>query len=247
MRCLVLVSEEITDNQVPHIITHLFPELFKVFISADVYPKAVCDRLSRPSPPPTLDPCPPLSHPLDSPRGSLPGQSSLPQVRARTCTIIFKCVKLVSLLGDASDSEALSLQLLQQSAPAWFERFAQILSLPLDPEDAGELCVRIEILKILTVVIEHYPRLLSNCAGIVIQSIWKALVDIVGVYEQKVVFTSSPDEVSADPQDHMDGDRLSVETLVFELIECVREVVGCRHTAKLVQPELKPLVFMLIR
>jgi hypothetical protein len=38
-----------------------------------------------------------------------------------------------------------------------------------------------------------------------------------------------------------------VETLVFELVECVREVVGCRHTSKLVQPELKPLVFMLIR
>ncbi len=32
--------------QVPHIITHLFPELFKVFISADVYPKTVSLVLS---------------------------------------------------------------------------------------------------------------------------------------------------------------------------------------------------------
>ena len=58
-----------------------------------------------------------------------------PQVRARTCTVIYKCVKLVSLLGDASDSEALSLQLLQQCIPAWLMRYTEILSLPLPADD----------------------------------------------------------------------------------------------------------------
>lgn len=44
MRCLVLVSEEITDDQVPHVITSLFPHLFNVFVAADVYSKPVRAR-----------------------------------------------------------------------------------------------------------------------------------------------------------------------------------------------------------
>lgn len=56
------------------------------------------------------------------------------------------------------------------------------------------------------------------------QSVWQALVGTVEVYESAVVFAVVPDEYVVDPADDMDGDRISVEALAFELIECVREV-----------------------
>ena len=39
MRCLVLVSEEMTEQQVPHIITGLFPSLYQIYVSADQFSK----------------------------------------------------------------------------------------------------------------------------------------------------------------------------------------------------------------
>ncbi|EKX35213.1 hypothetical protein GUITHDRAFT_146623 [Guillardia theta CCMP2712] len=208
MRCLVLVSEEITDTQVPHVITHLFPKLFRIFTAVELYDK---------------------------------------MIRARTCTVVFKCIKLISLLGDASDSEATSLQLLEQTVPAWLQCFAQVLSSPLRHDDAGELCMRIEIVKILTVIVEVYPHLLSSNLAAMIAAVWQGLTGLVEVYEVHAVYSNSSNDVEVDPADDVDGDRISIETLAWEYMECVREVVGCRHTRDLVKTQLCPIAFTLIR
>lgn len=208
MRCLVLVSEEITDNQVPHVITSLFPHLFTVFTAEGVHSK---------------------------------------HVRARACTVMYKCIKLMSLLGDASDSEAVSLRLLETSVPPWLECFAQTISGPLPPDDAGELCMRIEMVRILTVLIEVYPRLLSSCMAEIIRALWQALATTVEVYEHLVVHGAGPVELDIDPADDVDGDRISVDALAWELMECVREAVSCQRARKIVRAELRPLAFAQIR
>lgn len=70
------------------------------------------------------------------------------------------------------------------------------------------------------------PRVRALAAvGPVIQSIWQALVGTVEVYEEAVIFATISDEYEIDPADDMDGDRISAESLAFELIECVREVI----------------------
>jgi hypothetical protein len=57
-----------------------------------------------------------------------------------------------------------------------------------------------------------------------LQSIWQALVNTIDVYEQTVVATTMGETYDMEAAEDMDGDRISMESLAFELIECVREV-----------------------
>jgi importin-9 len=168
-------------------------------------------------------------------------------VRARACTVMYKCIKLMSLLGGASASEEVSLRLLERCAPQWLECFATTIAAPLPHDDAGELCMRIEMVRILTVLISVYPLLLSSCMAQLIHALWHALATTVEVYEHLIVHGRGPVELDIDPADDVDGDRIAIDTLAWELMECVRAVVSCTRASKLVRAELRPLAFAQIR
>ena len=137
MRCLVLVSEEMTEQQVPHIISGLFPALYQVFTSQDKFSKGI---------------------------------------RSRACSVVLRAVKLASvslLVADPADEGAQScLQFLRRTLPSWIEVFAQELAAPFTDESEGELGIRIEIVKIFSVIVETHPQLLSASLAYVVHALW---------------------------------------------------------------------------
>jgi hypothetical protein len=137
MRCVVLVSEELQDLQIPQIVHSLFPALHQVFICGDQFSKGI---------------------------------------RASACSVVYRAIKLasVSLLAcdETSEMAASCMQLFQQSLPKWFEAFAQVIASPLEDESTAELSMRIEIVKIFSVIVETYPRLLSASLADVIHALW---------------------------------------------------------------------------
>ncbi len=199
MRCLVLVSEEMTEQQVPHIIADLFPSLYQIFISADQFSKGT---------------------------------------RASACGVVYKAIKLASVSLLAADSPGLSEQplCLEQLLPSWLEVFVQVIASPMLDESPAELCVRIEIVKIFSVIVEAHPRLLSTPLAPLVHALWQGLSVAVDLYEQRVVLDRSAPEYTPDPYDHygLDGDRISVDALAWELMECLREVAAAAAAAAVI-------------
>ena len=154
MRCLVLVSEEMTEQQVPNIISGLFPSLYQIFISANQFSKGT---------------------------------------RASACAVVYKAIKLASVSLLAADAPghgaALSEQLLclEQTLPSWLEVFVQVIASPMLDESPAELCMRIEIVKIFSVIVEAHPRLLSAPLAPLVHALWQGLSVAVDLYEQRVV------------------------------------------------------------
>jgi hypothetical protein len=207
MRCLVLLSEDINQQQVAYIIGRLFPVLLHVFTSTQQYSKTI---------------------------------------RARACTVVYKGLKVGSLLliapdaGDggahaaagASSTQYLSTsQYLQHALPSWIEVLSQALVAPMHDEGAAELAIRIEIVKIFSVLIQMQPQLVAPDRLLhLIHALWQGLAVAVEVYEQRVVLSRCGDTGhTADKSDvydmlELDGDRVSPDALAWELMECVREV-----------------------
>ena len=122
------------------------------------------------------------------------------------------------------------------------------------------------MIKIIAMMVETVPRLLSeSSAHKMLHAVWQGLEKTASLYEQRLVLPSGagdgegtddsrdvaaptkPGESGSYGMHELDGDRITIEALACEYVECVRQLVASRHCRGLVLSQLRPLAYTHIR
>ena len=122
------------------------------------------------------------------------------------------------------------------------------------------------MIKIIAMMVETVPRLLSeSSAHKMLHAVWQGLEKTASLYEQRLVLPvgagdgegtddsrdvaapTIPGESGSYGMQELDGDRITIEALACEYVECVRQLVASRHCRGLVLSQLRPLAYTHIR
>ncbi|KAJ8760386.1 hypothetical protein K2173_015053 [Erythroxylum novogranatense] len=153
---------------------------------------------------------------------------------AKALSIVYSCT---SILGTMS---GVYKALMAPMIKAWMDQFSVILEKPMQPEDPEDWSMRMEVLKCLNQFVQNFPTLAENEFRVIMGPLWQTFVTSLRVYiRSSVEGTEDPYEGRYDS----DGSEKSLDSFVIQLFEFLLTIVGCSKLKKVVQNNLKELVY----
>ncbi|CAN6448698.1 unnamed protein product [Victoria cruziana] len=199
LRCLALLSGDLDDSSVPRLVPLLFPHLYTIVSSHQIYNK---------------------------------------HMRTKALSIVHSCISTLGSMTGVYKSE--TRELMVPMFKAWMEQFTYIMQAPVQSEDPDDWSIRMEVLKCLIQLIQSFRSLGEAEFVAVLRSTWQTFVSCLQVYElSSIRGTEDPCSGIVDS----DGADTSLNSFVIQLFEFFLTVVGDRKLSKVVQGNIKELLY----
>ncbi|GAV80225.1 IBN_N domain-containing protein [Cephalotus follicularis] len=159
-------------------------------------------------------------------------------LRAKALSIIYSFTSMLGMMSLVykTETSALMIPMLKQL----MDQFSIILQHPMQPEDADDWSIRMEVLKCLNQFVQNFPSLAGSEFMVIVGPLWQTFVSSLRVYERSSIEGT---ENQYEERYDSDGAEKSLDSFIIQLFEFLLTIVGSAKLVKIVTNNIGELVY----